>query len=118
MQRKSIPLLIKNADDDSDTLTGLASVFDNLDHDGDIVRRGAFSKSLGSGSPITLLPMRKADGPRKYVGRCHRGQLLGHVTCEWPWRAAAATGALRALRRMSHPSVCSKQRHEHAELDW
>ena len=40
MQRKSVPLLIKSADDDSDTFTGLASVFDNLDHDGDIVRRG------------------------------------------------------------------------------
>ena len=47
MQHKSVPLLIKGADDDSGTFTGLASVFDNLDHDGDIVRRGAFSKSLG-----------------------------------------------------------------------
>ena len=46
MQRKSAPPLIKAADDDSGTFTGLASVFDNLDHDGDIVRRGAFSKSL------------------------------------------------------------------------
>ena len=35
MQRKSIPL-IKGADDDSGTFTGLASVFDNLDYDGDI----------------------------------------------------------------------------------
>ena len=34
----------------SSTFTGLASVFDNLDHDGDIVRRGAFSKSLDSGT--------------------------------------------------------------------
>ena len=50
MQHKSVPLLIKSADDDSGTFTGLASVFDNLDHDGDIVRRGAFSKSLGSGT--------------------------------------------------------------------
>jgi hypothetical protein len=50
MQRKSVPLLIKSADDDTGTFTGLASVFDNLDHDGDIVRRGAFSKSLGSGT--------------------------------------------------------------------
>ena len=50
MHRKSVPLLIKGADDDSGTFTGLASVFDNLDHDGDIVRRGAFSKSLGSGT--------------------------------------------------------------------
>ncbi len=50
MQRKSVPLLIKSADDDTGTFTGLASVFDNLDHDGDIVRRGAFSKSLGRGT--------------------------------------------------------------------
>jgi hypothetical protein len=46
MQHKSVPLLIKSVDDDSGTFTGLAWVFDNLDHDGDIVRRGAFSKSL------------------------------------------------------------------------
>ena len=46
MQHKSVPLLIQSVDDDSGTCTGLASVFDNLDHDGDIVRRGAFSKSL------------------------------------------------------------------------
>ena len=36
MQHKSVPLLINSADDDSGTFTGLASVFDNLDHDGDI----------------------------------------------------------------------------------
>ena len=47
MQHKSVPLLIKSDDDVSGTFTGLASVFDNLDHDGDIVRRGAFSNSLG-----------------------------------------------------------------------
>ena len=46
MQHKSVSLLIKSADDASGTFTGLASVFDNLDHDGDIVRRGAFSTSL------------------------------------------------------------------------
>ncbi len=34
MQHKSVPLLIKSADDDSGTFTGLASV---LDYDGDIV---------------------------------------------------------------------------------
>ena len=44
------PLLIKSVDDASGTFTGLASVFDNLDHNGDIVRRGAFSKSLASGT--------------------------------------------------------------------
>jgi HK97 family phage prohead protease len=50
MQHKSVPLLIKGADDDSGTFTGLASVFVNPDRHGDIVRRGAFSKSLGSGT--------------------------------------------------------------------
>ena len=64
----SVPLLIKSTDDESATFTGLARVFDNLDHDGDIVRRGAFSKSLNSGTPIPLVWMHKADDPRSYVG--------------------------------------------------
>ena len=68
MQHKSVPLLIKSADDDSGTFTGLAWVFDNLDHAGDIVRRGAFSKSLGSGTPISLVWMHKADDTLCYVG--------------------------------------------------
>jgi len=46
----------------------LASVFDNLDHDGDIVRRGAFNKSLDSGTPISLVWMHKADDTLCYVG--------------------------------------------------
>jgi phage head maturation protease len=67
MQRKSVPLLIKSADDDSDTFTGLASVFDNLDHDGDIVRRGAFSRSLGSGTHRYCGLDAQGDDPRCYV---------------------------------------------------
>ena len=43
-------------------------MFDNLDHDGDIVRRGAFGKSLATGSPIPLLWMHKSDDPRNYFG--------------------------------------------------
>ena len=50
MERKSVALTIKSADDETGTFTGLASVFGNLDAHGDIVRRGAFSKSLGSGT--------------------------------------------------------------------
>ena len=67
-QHKSVPLLIKSADDQGGTFVGLASVFDNVDHHGDIVRRGAFAKSLSSGSPIPLLWEHKADDPRNYVG--------------------------------------------------
>ena len=50
MERKSVALQIKSADDQTGTFTGLASVFDNVDY-GDIVRRGVLSKSLGSGTP-------------------------------------------------------------------
>ena len=69
MQRKSVPLRIKGADDDSGTFTGLDSVVDNLDHDSDDVRRGAFSKSLASGTRrYRWSGMHKADDPRRYVG--------------------------------------------------
>ena len=67
-QHKSVPLLIKSADDQGGTFTGLASVVDNLDHDGDIARRGAFSKSPSSGTSIPLAWMQKADDPRFYFG--------------------------------------------------
>jgi hypothetical protein len=46
----------------------MASVFDKLDDDGDIVRRCSFSKSPDSGTPIPLVWMHKADDPRCYVG--------------------------------------------------
>jgi HK97 family phage major capsid protein/HK97 family phage prohead protease len=63
-----VPLSIKSVDDQTGTFTGLASVFDNLDAHGDIVRRGAFSKSLQSGQSIPLIWAHKADDPRNYVG--------------------------------------------------
>jgi HK97 family phage prohead protease/HK97 family phage major capsid protein len=65
---KSIPLTIKAADDDTGTFTGYASVFDNVDAHGDVVRRGAFTKSIASGSPIPLLWEHGASDPRNYVG--------------------------------------------------
>lgn len=68
MHHKHVALAIKSADDDTGTFTGLASVFDNLDAHGDIVRPGAFAKSLESGQPIPLLWEHKADDPRNYVG--------------------------------------------------
>lgn len=68
MQHKAVPLSIKSVDDDAGTFTGLASVFDNLDYAGDIVRRGAFAKSLAGGAPIPLLWMHKSDDPRNWVG--------------------------------------------------
>lgn len=68
MQHKSVALSIKTADDHTGMFTGLASVFDNVDAHGDIVRRGAFTKSLAAGHPIPLIWEHKADDPRNYVG--------------------------------------------------
>jgi HK97 family phage prohead protease/HK97 family phage major capsid protein len=68
MKRKSVTLSIKSVDDEAGTFTGLASVFDNLDAHGDIVRRGAFTKSLTAGQPVPLIWEHKADDPRNYVG--------------------------------------------------
>ena len=69
MQHKFVPLLIKGADDDSGAFTALVSVFDNLDHDGDIVRRGAFSKSLCREAHADVAHLEhEADDPCCYVG--------------------------------------------------
>lgn len=68
MQRKSVALSIKSADDETGTFTGLASVFDNVDAHGDIVRRGAFTKSLAAAQPVPLLWEHGAADPRNYVG--------------------------------------------------
>jgi HK97 family phage prohead protease/HK97 family phage major capsid protein len=68
MNRKSVALAVKTSDDATGTFTGLASVFDNLDAHGDIVRHGAFAKSLAAGRPIPLIWEHKADDPRNYVG--------------------------------------------------
>lgn len=68
MYDKSIPLTIKSADDGTGEFTGYASVFDNVDAHGDIVRRGAFAKSIASDTPVPLLWEHGAADPRNYVG--------------------------------------------------
>jgi HK97 family phage prohead protease len=69
MHDKTISLTIKSADDETGTFVGYASVFDNVDAHGDVVRRGAFQKSISSGTPI---PLQWEHGgtadPRNYVG--------------------------------------------------
>jgi HK97 family phage prohead protease len=69
MHDKTIRLTIKSADDETGTFVGYASVFDNVDAHGDVVRRGAFQKSISSGTPI---PLQWDHGgtadPRNYVG--------------------------------------------------
>jgi HK97 family phage prohead protease len=53
--------------DDDGRFVGFASVFDVVDHGGDIVRRGAFAKSLAeharNGTPVVMLRSHNADEP-------------------------------------------------------
>ena len=69
MQHKSFPLLIKSADDQGGTCTGLASVFDNLDYDGDICSSRCLQQvTRWRHTPIPPVSMHEADDPRCYVG--------------------------------------------------
>ncbi|WP_411815620.1 HK97 family phage prohead protease [Gordonia sp. SND2] len=47
---------------------GFASVFDHLDYQGDVVKRGAFAKSLASGRVTPLIWEHQANDPRAFVG--------------------------------------------------
>jgi hypothetical protein len=86
MQHKSVALLIKSTDDDSGTLTGLASVLEKLDHDGGLglsrrqhplARRGqngwsaAWCCVFGPPGPVPV-PL-KLGTPRIGVPACGHG---------------------------------------------
>lgn len=69
--RINTPLELKFADGVAEgTLTGLASTFDNVDLDGDIIAPGAFAKGLAKMSDAgRLIPMLDHHDIRKPVGR-------------------------------------------------
>lgn len=69
MQRKTLAIAgIKTAGLGDGEFEGFASVFDNVDTAGDVVRRGAFSKALKSGGVTPLIWEHRSDDPRNYVG--------------------------------------------------
>jgi hypothetical protein len=54
METQHFALMDFKADDDTRTIEGWASIYDNVDSQKDIVVRGAFSKSLRNGKPAML----------------------------------------------------------------
>lgn len=55
IEYKSAAFELKDAQSDSGTFEGYASVFGVTDKGGDIVQRGAFAKSLGAGRKVKML---------------------------------------------------------------
>lgn len=55
MEYKYAPFEMKGDLGDSGTFEGYASTFGNTDQGGDVVERGAFTKSLGSGRKVRML---------------------------------------------------------------
>lgn len=55
IQHKSVPLELKKEPDEDGSFEGYASVFGVVDQGMDVVERGAFRKSLGSGRKVKML---------------------------------------------------------------
>ena len=59
MERQSFQLDVKDLDDESGTFTGHAAIFGNVDRGGDIIKRGAFKRTLRerktTGRPLKMM---------------------------------------------------------------
>jgi HK97 family phage prohead protease len=59
IQRKSVPVHIKALDDETGKVEAIVSVFDNVDHGGDRIVKGAFARSIKewktNGDPIPVI---------------------------------------------------------------
>lgn len=97
MEYKATPTFIKDISDR--TVTGIASVFGNVDSYGDIVQRGAFKKTLNENAPRIrhlwmhdpILPPTAAIRSLKEVGK---DALPDEVLTQFP----DATGGLEVVR--------------------
>jgi HK97 family phage prohead protease len=77
----SLPLAIKDVDSKQGIVTGYFAAFDNVDSDGDIIRKGAFKKSIEERGPASGQPSIK--------------HLLDHNTTK-------AVGVLQKLEEDGH----------------
>lgn len=73
MKTKHLSLQVKSADLEEGTISGYASVFGNVDSYGDIVVKGAFSKSIEkiekTGKVISVFYGHNMEDPRANIGR-------------------------------------------------
>lgn len=80
---------------------GFASVFDNLDSQGDVVRRGAFAKSLDSGRVTPLIWEHQSKDPRAFVGEVVKAEETAEglkITGQFDMDTDAGTAAYRQVK--------------------
>lgn len=73
MRLKALDVRVKASDTEEGVISGYASVFDNVDSYGDIVRRGAFAKFLAkmaeTGKVIPVFYGHNMEDPKANIGR-------------------------------------------------
>lgn len=88
MKHKSMPATVAPHDDEG-TFEAVVSVFDNKDLGGDIVRPGAFKRSLEhweqSGNPIPVYWSHRLDDPTMNIGEVIEAKELDHGADMPPW---------------------------------
>lgn len=102
MQHKTVPIQgIKTADLPEGTFEGWGAVFDNVDSQGDIIRRGAFTKSLGSGQVTPLIWQHQTGDPRSFVGEVVKAAETAeglHITGRFDLDTEHGAAAYRAVK--------------------
>ncbi|MDH3045348.1 HK97 family phage prohead protease [Gordonia alkanivorans] len=80
---------------------GFASVFDHLDSQGDIVRRGAFAKSITGGTVVPLIWEHQSKDPRAFVGEVKSAEETSEglkIVGQFDMDTDAGTAAYRQVK--------------------
>jgi hypothetical protein len=112
MERRSFALTLKELDTSTGTITGYGAVFGNVDDGGDVIRQGAFARTLKErkGEPVPMLWQHETSDPigvwSELVEDGHGLRCKGQLTTELaPGGAPAVPLAYTALAAAKHGSV-------------
>lgn len=116
MKHKSVPATVTDTSDEG-VFEAVVSVFDNKDLGGDIVRPGAFSRSLAhwekAGAPIPVYWSHRLDDPSMNIGEVIEAKELtsGHDMPEWVNDWVREHGGLYIRARLDDFGMGKQVRH-------
>lgn len=118
MKHKSVPATVAPDDTDSGVFEAIVSVFNNKDSVGDIVRPGAFTKSLAaweaSGDPIPVYWSHRLDDPTYNIGEVVEAKELPGGSAEiphWANEHVRANGGLYVKARLDQFGLGQQVQH-------